>query len=110
MAKVVVDEEQVRIPACVTDLESFRRWAHSDDFPEQGRICFLEGEVWIDMSNEELFTHALVKGEYITVLTILVHAADSGYLFPDGVLLTCLDAAFSSGPDAVFVSNAALED
>jgi hypothetical protein len=42
----------VRVPAWVHDLASFRRWAWSDEFPDTGRICFLDGEVWIELSRE----------------------------------------------------------
>lgn len=44
--------QSVRVPAWVHDLVSFQRWVRSDEFPETGRICFLDGEVWIDLSRE----------------------------------------------------------
>jgi hypothetical protein len=38
-----IDESnQVSIPSWVTDLNSFRRWADSGDFPDTGRICYTE--------------------------------------------------------------------
>ena len=38
---------------------SFRRWAESEDFPEEGRVCFINGEVWADMSQAaDFFTSA----------------------------------------------------
>jgi hypothetical protein len=52
---VVAEGDFVQIPDWVEDLESFRRWAHSDEFPETGRICYLDGEVWVDMSKEQFF-------------------------------------------------------
>lgn len=110
MVTMVVEDEQVSVPTWVKDLASFRRWAHSDDFPEHGRICYLEGEVWIDMSGEQLFTHAGVKGEFIGVLGPLVKKEKLGRLFPDGVLLSCVAADFSCQPDATFVSFASLDD
>lgn len=39
---------------------------HSGEFPETGRICFLDGEVWVDMSMEQLYTHNQVKGYVVT--------------------------------------------
>src|SRR5262249_1753193 len=45
VSTVVVDDESVHIPEWVVDLESFRRWVHSDEVPEKLRVCFLDGEV-----------------------------------------------------------------
>jgi hypothetical protein len=47
------DDESVVIPDGISDLEAFRRWTHSEDFPEAGRIWFLQGQVWVDMSKEQ---------------------------------------------------------
>ena len=62
---LVVDDRPVdlAIPDWVIDLESFRRWCDDDDFPEKGRICYLQGRIWIDMSKEQLFTHNDAKSE-----------------------------------------------
>ena len=43
------------IPAsALTSLKGFRAWVASRDYPERGRVTFLDGEVLIDMSPEEL--------------------------------------------------------
>jgi hypothetical protein len=34
----VVLHDDVRIPSFVADLDTFRQWAKSDDFPERGRL------------------------------------------------------------------------
>jgi Uma2 family endonuclease len=91
------------------DLESFRRWADADDFPEDGRIWYLQGEVWIDMSKEQIFTHLAVKREFFYVLTGLVKAGDLGLFLPDGLLLSNVAADISGKPDATFVSNASVQ-
>jgi Uma2 family endonuclease len=98
----VVERDSVTIPAWVDDLESFRRWVRSDDFPETGRICFLDGEVWVDMSKEQLFTHNQVKGEYTFVLYGLAKKARLGRYFTDGARLYNEPANFSSVPDGLF--------
>ena len=54
-------EDKVSVPVWATDLESFRRWTEAADFPEKGNIGYLNGEVWVDMSKEQVFTHVLVK-------------------------------------------------
>jgi len=57
MSTIVVDSQTIRIPAWVTEFDSFRRWARSDEFPDHGRICFPDGEVWVDMSKEQIVSH-----------------------------------------------------
>ena len=58
---VAMLEETVGIPAWVSDWNSFRRWAKSDEFPERGRFAFFDDTVWVDLSMEELFGHNFVK-------------------------------------------------
>lgn len=98
----------VSIPTWVVDLESFRRWADADDFPEDGRAWYLKGEVWIDMSKEQIFTHLAVKREFFYVLTGLVKAEDLGLFLPDGLLLSNLAADIAGNPDATFVTTASI--
>jgi Uma2 family endonuclease len=81
----------------------------SDEFPEDGRICYLGDEVWVDMSKEQIFSHNQVKSEYNVVLGSLVERERRGRYFPDGVPITNLDANLASQPDGVFVSIASLK-
>jgi hypothetical protein len=110
MTTFVIESEQVSVPGWVKDLASFRRWADSDDFPETGRICWLDGEVWVDMSKEQIFTHVLVKTEVTTVLGGLVKAAELGLFLGDGALLSSVDVDIAVKPDALFVTTAGLQD
>jgi len=110
MVRVLNESSQVSVPSWVTDLESFRRWAHSDDSPEKGRIGYLKGEVWIDMSKEQVFTHVLVKTEISRILATLVKTGQLGLFLNDGILLSNVDADLSCNPDATFVTTAGLQD
>ncbi len=110
MVTFVIESDEVSVPEWVTDLDSFRRWADREDFPETGRICYLNGEVWVDMSKEQIITHVDVKSEIVAVLRPLVKTARMGRLLGDGVFLTNVDANFAVVPDAVFVSHAASQD
>lgn len=110
MVTLVIESDQVSIPEWIKDLASFRRWADSDEFPETGRVCFLDGEVWVDMSNEQIFTHVLVKTKFIAALSSLVDAHHLGLFLADGVLLSNVDAGISVNPDSTFVSRDALLD
>ena len=104
LATFVIDSDSVCIPDWVEDLTSFRRWAHSERFPEKVPICFLKGEVWVDMSKEQFFSHNQIKSEYGFVLTGLAKAAKSGRYIPDGMLLTNVEADLSCNPDGAFAT------
>jgi Uma2 family endonuclease len=106
----VVIEEDVRIPDWVRNLRSFRRWAHSDEFPERGWVSYLKGEVWVDMTKEQLFSHNQVKGEFASVLSGMVKTDRLGLFFPDGVLLSDVISSYSTGPDGIFVSKESLRN
>lgn len=108
MTTVVLDWEAVTIPDEVKDLESFRHWVDSDEFPETGRICFLCGRVWIDMSKEQLFSHNQVKAEYTRVLHHLAKYVCRGLFFADGAYLTNLEADLSVQPYGCYVAYEAL--
>lgn len=105
---VRIEGEEIRVPDWVSDLESFRRWTDHDDFPEHGRIAYLCGEVWIDMSKEQLFTHNRVKTTCTTVVNTLVEAEDLGVYFTDGAFVSNEVGDISNQPDGMFVSTASL--
>lgn len=102
---VVADKNVVHIPAWVADLASFRRWVYSDEFPEEGRICYLKGEVWVDMSKEQVFSHNQVKTEFFGVLGPLMKSAKLGRFFADGLRLTNEATDLSCVPDGVVIFN-----
>jgi Uma2 family endonuclease len=109
MVTVVTETDQVRVPSWVVDLESFRRWADADDFPEAGRVWFLKGEVWLDMSKEQVLSHVLVKTKIAYTLTGLVEAGQLGMYLGDGALLSNELADISGKPDGMFLANATLQ-
>jgi Uma2 family endonuclease len=106
MITILSESDQVQVPTWVVDLESFRRWADADDFPEKGRIWFLKGEVWVDMSKEQVFTHVLVKTKIAYTLTGLAEAGQLGMYLVDGALLSSELADISGKPDGIFIANA----
>lgn len=92
------------IPTTVRDLASFRSWAHSNSFPSEGKVSFLNGIIWVDLSVEEILTHNLVKTELTIALGSIVRGDQLGYLLSDGVLLTNIKANLSTEPDLSFCS------
>jgi Uma2 family endonuclease len=109
MVNVVAEADQVTLPNWVVDLESFRRWCDAEDVPEKARIWYLKGEVWIDMSKEQIFSHVLVKTEIAAQLTRLVKAEKLGLYLGDGVRLSNVSADFSVRPDGTFIAYATLQ-
>jgi Uma2 family endonuclease len=106
---IVNDSEQLTIPPWVVDLESFRRWTDMEEVPEKERIWYLKGEIWIDMSKEQLFSHNQVKVEVTIVLGGLDKTGKLGRFFTDGLRVTNVQADISGLPDATFVSTKSLE-
>src|SRR5262245_31976675 len=109
MVTYVYEDEQVSVPSWVVDLESFRRWADSDDFPEKGRIWWLKGEVWVDMSKQQIFSHLAVKSEYNIVIGGMAKLEKRGLFFPDGLFFCNVHADIAGNPDGLYVSYKALE-
>jgi Uma2 family endonuclease len=95
----------ITIPKDVTStLSAFREWAGDNDLPENAKVFFYRGEVWVEMGRQQLFTHVDVKTEVTSVLYQLVKGQKSGNVFSDGVLVTNEEAELSGNPDMVFVS------
>ena len=98
----IVLKGSIRIPE-IPNLESFRNWARSDEFPDHGWYSHLKGELWVDDSMERAI-HNWIKVQITIVLGMLVKQARVGRFFGDGMLLTNLAAELSTEPDAMFVS------
>jgi hypothetical protein len=97
--------DEVRVPEWVQDLDAFRRWVEAEDFPEAGQVWYYRGEVWVDMSREQLFTHGAVKNDMAFTLIGLAKALTTGRVWTDGVLLTNDDADLGCMPDLLYVSH-----
>jgi Uma2 family endonuclease len=107
MVPISLDTD-VSIPPGITDVEAFRRWALSDDFPQRGRFSFLGDEVWVDLSMEQLFTHNRVKTRIGGILDGLI-AEQLGFYFSDRALLSHPEVGLSTEPDGLFVSYESLQ-
>jgi Uma2 family endonuclease len=107
MSVVLTQISEIEIPTWVTDLPSFRKWVHSPAVPEDLKVYWIGGKVWVDMSNEQIFSHVYVKGEVFRVLANLATESDLGFVLVDGALYTNDAASIGVNPDAVFISHAA---
>lgn len=100
--------EGVRIPRTVRDLESFREWVRSDDFPEKLRVAYLAGEIWIETMSEQIYTHGRLKSAVNAILYLTVESENLGQFFHDGILVSDVVSDLSNIPDGTFVSYDAL--
>src|SRR5262245_43573567 len=99
-----IDNPSIRIPASAATLAGFRAWATSEGFPERGRFSFIDGELHVDLSPEELDTHNKVKTEVCRVLGNLNRKLDLGEYYSDGTLVTNETAGLSTEPDGTLVT------
>jgi Uma2 family endonuclease len=91
----------LHIPRSAHTLAGFRAWVLSDDFPEKQPVTFLKGEIFLDMSKEDIFTHSAVKTAVAGTLFKLNEELDFGNIFINGVLVTNVEADVSNNPDMV---------
>lgn len=108
VATSVVFEELVEVPLGVRSLADFRRWALSDDFPESGRIDFIDGKIEVDMAPEDLFCHGTLKTELARIVSDRVKKNRLGHLFIDKGRISSPEAGLSVEPDIVFLSHEAI--
>ena len=99
---------EICVPEWVEDLASFRRWAACDALPDKARVSYRKGEIWLDMSREQLFPHNRVKTKCTSTLDRLAEEGELGIYFSDGILLSNLLADLARQPDGVFVSATSL--
>jgi Uma2 family endonuclease len=97
------------IPESAFQFDGFRAWTKCDDFPERGRVDFIDGEVIVDMSQEEYTTHVYVKAAIVKTLMTINDEEELGRVSGDGGRITNESASISNEPDASFVSYTSLE-
>jgi Uma2 family endonuclease len=104
----VVFEERLEIPS-IADLADFRAWALSEEFPQRGRIDYIDGRIEVDMSPEDLFTHGTLKGQVFSKIEHRVEELDLGYAFVGQTRVSSIGGNLSAEPDVVVISHDALE-
>ncbi len=106
MSTLCFDTEILTLPDSGCGLETFRQWALSDESPNNAPVFYLAGEVWIDMSKEQFFSHNKIKTEFTRVLSNIAKKKRLGSYCSDGMLLSNEEAELSGNPDGIFVANA----
>ena len=105
---LLTETEAVEVPvlpeSAMTSVASFRRWARTTGAgPEKVPVGYYRGQVWIDMSKEQLFSHNHLKTELAYIILSLIRPDRAGFYFCNGVLLTNEEAELSCNPDGVLV-------
>jgi Uma2 family endonuclease len=99
----------LHIPGDAYTLAGFRRWALSDEFPEKQPVLFLNGEIYLYMPKEDVFTQAAVKTAVAGPIFNLNQEFDLGDFYINGVLVTNIEADLSNNPDMVGILWDSLE-
>ena len=101
----IEDIAPITVPSEATEsLDGFRQWASSEEW-DKAKLCFLHGEVWVEMGKEQIFTHSHIKSEFSIVVGGYVRSSKLGYSFVNGILLVNIIADLSCNPDYTFVSH-----
>lgn len=103
------NEESLRIPADAHTFEGFWRWVESGEFPESGRIDFLAGEIDLDMSPEDLYTHGAVKVAILRKLADLILDTGLGDVQADRSRFRSPFVEITTEPDIVVVFRESIE-
>jgi Uma2 family endonuclease len=101
-AAVILDED-VQIPAGVHTLSRFRRWTQEDHFPDRGRIDYLDGDLEVDLSPEDIYTHGVVKTAIAAELHALVVKRRLGNVLVDSTRVVSPAAGLSAEPDVAVI-------
>jgi Uma2 family endonuclease len=104
----IVFSGAIRVPFSVQDLDSFRCWSLSDDFPDRGNISFLNNQLWVDLSPEG-FVHNQIKFAIFAALFQVIRQKRLGRAYADGMRLVHPEAGLSTEPDAMFASLIAFQ-
>jgi len=108
MSPGVIFDERVRVPF-IASLAEFRQWASSAEFPESGRIDYLDGQIEVDMSPEDIFFHATLKTCVAAAIFSRVEELASGHVCTDRTRVSCVEADLSVEPDIVYISDRAID-
>ncbi len=92
----VIFEEELTVPAGVSDLKRFRRWTWAETFPERGRIDFLTSTVEVNLRPGDLYTHGVVKTTITARLYPLLVESGRGSLFSDRTRIVSSAAGLSA--------------
>jgi Uma2 family endonuclease len=104
----VLSDLGLRIPAEAMTFHGFNRWVTSNRVPSGWRVARVRGELFVEMSPEEIQSHGQLKTEVIRALANLARTRRLGRVYADRTLITNEEADVSNEPDCTFVSHDSL--
>jgi len=107
-ATSILFQERIEVPLTIRTLADFRRWATSAEFPERGRIDFVEGRVEVSTSPEDFYCHGALKTEIAGVLYGRVKRGKLGHVLIGKGRFSSPAAGLSVEPDINFFSYEAI--
>lgn len=109
MASILFADKQLEIPLEIGTLAEFRRWALSPEFPEKGRIDFIDGAIDVDLSPENLFFHGTIKVDCVAEVSHRVDELQLGHVLCSRSRVSNVAANLSVEPDILVISHESLE-
>lgn len=98
----------LRVPAEAMTFAGFNRWIMSDRVSDRWRVARVRGELFVEMSPEEIQSHGQLKTEIIRALGTFVKLRSLGRVYADRTLITNAEADVSNEPDCTYVSHDAI--
>jgi Uma2 family endonuclease len=99
----------LEIPAWIVDHASFLRWLRSGAIPDDARVSYINGRVWVETMAERAYAHNRLKTAVSAVLLPLVEDNQLGEFFGDGMTFTSVAGGITTVPDGVFASQASID-
>jgi Uma2 family endonuclease len=96
----IILNDALCIPGEVIDLDTFRTWVRSEEFPARGRFSFLDGQVWVEQGEPP--AHDQLRTEIVAVLSRT--SADPGQFAAGRLLLSSPFANWATQPDGLYVA------
>jgi len=100
----VVFDEQLEIPLGIRTLRDFRKWMRTPKFPETGRVDYISGDVEVNVSRRDFFSHGGPVEAIARCLSAFIRLQKLGYLTIGQTRYVNSTAALSCEPDLMFVS------
>lgn len=98
---IAILPDGLEIPPGITDMARFRSWARSASFPDRGRLDWVAGRLEVDMTPEDLSTHASPKSAIAAALVNLVQDTELGLVCVDSTRISSAEADLSAEPDVL---------
>jgi Uma2 family endonuclease len=110
MASIFLAEEQLEIPLEIGTLSEFRQWALSPEFPEKGRIDFIDGEIEVDVAPENIFHHGTIKVEVLCEVQSRVDRLNFGHVLSGSSRFSNAAANLSAEPDILVIAQESIDN